>query len=98
MPGDLRPTRFPHALKQKSVTRKAAERIEALMNKTSNIEPVKLLTRAELASLWGLSTKTLANWQSAGVGPPAVKLRGGVIRYEEPAVVAWYSANRQAVA
>jgi hypothetical protein len=45
-----------------------------------------------------VSVKTLANWHSAGVGPPAIKLRGGIIRYEEPAVMAWYAANRQAVA
>ena len=33
-------------------------------------EPVKLLTRAQLASIWAISPKTLANWEGAGVGPP----------------------------
>ena len=33
-----------------------------------------LLTPAELATMLGMSVRTLANWRSAGKGPPYVKI------------------------
>ncbi|MFD1212587.1 DNA-binding protein [Arthrobacter sp. GCM10027362] len=65
------------------------------MEKRTDLEPVKLLTRAQLASLREVSPKTLANWHSAGTGPPAVELRGGLLRYQVRAVMAWSQANKK---
>ncbi|WP_442211166.1 helix-turn-helix transcriptional regulator [Specibacter sp. RAF43] len=63
----------------------------------NNCEPVRLLTREEAAALLHATPKTLANWHSSGVGPPAVKI-SGFIRYEEPAFYAWYHANKEVAA
>lgn len=37
--------------------------------------------------------KTLANWRSARLGPPYVKLSGGIVRYSRSAVRKWLAAN-----
>jgi hypothetical protein len=50
------------------------------------------LTRAELAAEWAITVKTLANWASAGIGPPITKLGSGrfaPVRYERHAAAEW---------
>jgi hypothetical protein len=42
---------------------------------------VKFLRRDELAARWKMESKTLANWASAKIGPPVVKIAGRVVRY-----------------
>ncbi|WP_084525020.1 helix-turn-helix transcriptional regulator [Nocardia vaccinii] len=47
------------------------------------------LTRAEVAERLRLTTKTLANWASAGKGPRCIRLGGGHVRYLSEEVLAW---------
>ena len=48
------------------------------------------LTPKEVSERYGgqLSVGTLANWRSAGISPPYIKL-GGKIVYEEQALIEW---------
>lgn len=48
----------------------------------------------ELAEEWQVSPKTLANWRSARIGPPYVKLEGA-IRYSRRASEKWATEQRQ---
>ncbi|WP_246199838.1 helix-turn-helix transcriptional regulator [Arthrobacter zhaoguopingii] len=56
---------------------------------------VKVLTRSEVASILGIAPKTLANWHSTGIGPPAMRLHG-LVRYDEADFIAWYKACKAA--
>jgi hypothetical protein len=47
------------------------------------------ITRRDAAALLCLSTKTLANWAAAGVGPRAYNPTGGRALYDTAEVVAW---------
>jgi predicted DNA-binding transcriptional regulator AlpA len=47
------------------------------------------LTRSEVAQRLRLTTKTLANWASAGKGPRCIRLDGGHVRYLREEVLAW---------
>ncbi|MBU3063097.1 helix-turn-helix domain-containing protein [Nocardia sp. NEAU-G5] len=47
------------------------------------------LTRAEVAERLRLAPKTLANWASAGKGPPCRRLGGGEVRYPRKDFDAW---------
>ena len=53
-----------------------------------------LLTPRQLAVQLGVTTRTLANWRKAGVGPPAISVgRGGrLLRYRAESVAAWLDA------
>jgi len=53
----------------------------------------ELMTEAELAALLKVSPKTLANQRTRRVGPPYLKLSGGIVRYSRAAVAAWMEAN-----
>lgn len=48
-----------------------------------------LMTPDEAAEQFGVSAKTLANQRSRRVGPPYVKLSGGIVRYSRKAVRQW---------
>ncbi len=52
---------------------------------------VKVLIRSEVATILGIAPKTLANWHSAGIGPPAMRLHS-LVRYDEADFIAWYKA------
>jgi DNA-binding transcriptional MerR regulator len=41
----------------------------------------ELMTATDVAKLLKVSTQTLANWRSSGLGPPFHKI-GGSVRYE----------------
>lgn len=55
----------------------------------------ELLTRAELAELYGMSVKTLANWAAMGVGPSPIKL-GKEVRYHPEDVWNYIESRRAA--
>lgn len=48
----------------------------------------ELLTASDVARTLGLSTGTLANWRSIGMGPAFVKV-GGRVRYRASSVNTW---------
>lgn len=52
------------------------------------------LTPQQLSERWEerISARTLANWRSAGIGPPFVKI-GGAIVYRRCDVEAWENRN-----
>lgn len=51
--------------------------------------PIFILTE-EAAKILQVSPRTLEGWRSGGVyGPPYIKLRGGLVRYETSAVLDW---------
>lgn len=54
----------------------------------------KFLTPQQLSERWEgrISARTLANWRSAGMGPPFVKI-GGAIVYKRDDVEAWEDRN-----
>ncbi|WP_105031279.1 helix-turn-helix domain-containing protein [Arthrobacter ruber] len=56
---------------------------------------VKVLTRIEVARILGVAPKTLANWHSSGVGPPARRLNG-IVRYDQAQFLAWYESMKDA--
>lgn len=39
-------------------------------------QPQTLISRRDLATRWGMSPKTLANWACLKIGPPVVKPSG----------------------
>lgn len=47
-----------------------------------------LMKPEELAQEWQVKVKTLANWRSARIGPPYVKING-LVRYSRQAVTEW---------
>lgn len=51
-----------------------------------------LLTPEELAERWKMGRKTLANWRSARIGPPYIKVNGS-IRYDEDAAEKWLTSQ-----
>ncbi|MGO1523621.1 helix-turn-helix domain-containing protein [Nesterenkonia salmonea] len=55
----------------------------------------ELLTRAELAELYGMSVKTLANWATMGIGPSPIKL-GKEVRYHPEDVWNYLEERRAA--
>lgn len=58
--------------------------------------PEGTLTPDELAAELGVTTGTLANWRSRGIGPEYLKLtpgRTGRIRYTRAAVDVWQSSR-----
>lgn len=57
-------------------------------------QPAEYLTPAELVKRWGgaVTTGTLANWRSKGIGPAFAKF-GSRVRYPLVRVVEWESAN-----
>lgn len=52
----------------------------------------RLLSPAELSELLGLPTATLANWRSAGKGPPYLRL-GRHVRYVQAEVDHWVAGQ-----
>ena len=54
----------------------------------------KFLTPQQLSERWEgrISARTLANWRSAGLGPPFVKLGGGIV-YRAADVEAYENRN-----
>lgn len=57
---------------------------------------VKVLTRNQVAEILGVAPKTLANWHSSGIGPPALRLHG-LVRYDEADFLRWYETQKAAV-
>ena len=63
-------------------------------------ENAPMLTPEEVSQRTGLSTNTLANWRSRGIGPSWVKLvgeigkTGGVVRYYERGLDLWLQRER----
>lgn len=56
----------------------------------------RLLSPKETGALLVISEKTLANWRSAGKGPPYLRLGGGTkarIRYPQAELWAWAHAH-----
>lgn len=53
-----------------------------------------LLTPAELADLLRVKIGTLYSWRTRGLGPPALKIGGGV-RYRKWEVEAWLAARNR---
>ncbi len=98
-------TRLQHAFGNFGDTRRASARIGETM-KTSRKTlgpsadqgmPPQLLTTEEVAVWLQMAPKTLRNWRSAGLGPPALKLYG-VVRYQSTAVEAWLADTSKAAA
>lgn len=52
----------------------------------------ELMTANDVADVLGLSTGTLANWRSLGMGPTYVKL-GGRVRYRASGVNSWVASQ-----
>jgi len=52
----------------------------------------ELMTANDVADVLGLSTGTLANWRSLGIGPTYVKL-GGRVRYRASGVNSWVASQ-----
>jgi hypothetical protein len=60
---------------------------------TNSTQPVRqFITPTMLAARWNISTKTLANNRTRGIGLPFVKV-GGSIRYPLDAVEEYEAAN-----
>lgn len=62
-------------------------------NRIAKDDLPQLLSRSELAELYGMSVKTLANWATMGVGPKPIKL-GKEVRYH-PDDVWEYTENQR---
>jgi predicted DNA-binding transcriptional regulator AlpA len=56
----------------------------------------RLLTAAEVAERLGVSAKTLANWNSAGIAPPSLRLPSGIRRWRASDLAAWIDAAEAA--
>ncbi|MDQ0261725.1 AlpA family transcriptional regulator [Sinomonas atrocyanea] len=56
--------------------------------------PEQYLTTDQVAAWLQIAPKTLRNWRSAGLGPPAIKIYGHV-RYSRATVEAWVAATAE---
>lgn len=54
-------------------------------------------TPADVATMLGVSARTLGEWRFTGDGPEFVKV-GGIVRYPHDALTDWMAANRRATA
>lgn len=54
----------------------------------------KYLTPKEVAVIYGIAEKTLANWRSQGKGPAYHKL-GGKVRYADIDIEDWVKQSRK---
>jgi hypothetical protein len=70
-----------------------AQRAQADLDLAASLGPGDLMTEADLADELKISGKTLANQRSRRVGPPYLKLSGGIVRYSRRAVRQWLDAN-----
>ena len=52
----------------------------------------RLWTPEDLATRYGLSVRTLANWRALGIGPPVVHI-GRRPRYPESGLVRWEASR-----
>lgn len=68
-------------------------RVHHVQTHLSAVTSDDLMTEAELAAEWKIKPKTLANQRSRRVGPPYLKLSGGIVRYSRAAVRRWVEAN-----
>ncbi|MNR17040.1 Helix-turn-helix domain protein [compost metagenome] len=58
------------------------------------LKPSELLTTEQVATILGLSTRTLATWRSSGRNPlPYIKV-GSRVRYQRQDVMAWLESRR----
>lgn len=60
-------------------------------------QPRLMHSPAEVASMLGVSARTLGEWRFTGDGPEFVKV-GSVVRYPHDALTDWMAANRRATA
>ena len=56
----------------------------------------RLLTAAEVAEHLRITTKTLANWSSAGIAPPSIRLPSRSRRYRASDLATWLSTAEAA--
>jgi predicted DNA-binding transcriptional regulator AlpA len=54
-----------------------------------------LLTKKQLASALNVSVRTIERWRDQGIGPPAVKLPSGRLRWRWATVRAWLEAQEE---
>lgn len=54
---------------------------------------MKLLTKQELAERWGITQRTLENWERKGRGPKRTTLSKKAIRYSMTDVLAYEQSN-----
>jgi predicted DNA-binding transcriptional regulator AlpA len=54
-----------------------------------------LLTMQQLASVLNVSVRTIKRWRDQGIGPPAVKLPSGRLRWRYGTVQAWLAAQEE---
>lgn len=59
--------------------------------------PKLMHTPADVATMLGVSSRTLGEWRFTGDGPEFVKV-GSVVRYPHDALTDWMAANRRATA
>lgn len=52
-----------------------------------------LLTPEQTAERLGVTVGTLANWRTAGDGPPYVKMGSKLVRYPEDDLRSWLTEN-----
>lgn len=60
-------------------------------------KPRLMHTPADVATMLGVSARTLGEWRFTGDGPEFVKV-GSVVRYPHDALTDWMTANRRATA
>lgn len=60
-------------------------------------QPRLMHSPADVASMLGVSARTLGEWRFTGDGPEFVKV-GSVVRYPHDALTDWMAANRRATA
>ena len=60
-------------------------------------KPRLMHTPADVATMLGVSARTLGEWRFTGDGPEFVKV-GSVVRYPHDALTDWMAANRRATA
>jgi predicted site-specific integrase-resolvase len=58
---------------------------------------VRMMATEQVVVWLQVAQKTLRNWRSAGIGPPAVKLHG-IVRYHPAAVAAGINETSNAAA
>ena len=60
-------------------------------------KPRLMHTPADVATMLGVSARTLGEWRFTGDGPEFVKI-GSIVRYPHDALTDWMAANRRATA